>query len=102
MDVQEVGELDAIDGDDLGAVALGFEAEPAVPSAHVENALALEVGRDREAPVAAVEDLESVVPLEASPVGQFEAVVPAFVGEFLTEIPAATGWARWSHQDDCR
>src|SRR3982750_4246480 len=102
MDVEEVGELDAVDGDDLGAVTLGSEAEPAVPCAYVENALAVEVVRDREAPVAAVEDLESVVPLEAGPVGQFEAVVPALIGEFLTEVPAAAGWARWSHQDDCR
>jgi hypothetical protein len=47
MNIEEIGDFDAVDGDDFGAAAFGLEAEPAVPRAGVENALAGEVGGDR-------------------------------------------------------
>ena len=43
VDLQERRDLDAIDRHDLGPVALGLEAEPSVPRADVEHALAAQI-----------------------------------------------------------
>src|SRR5205085_2592890 len=37
------------------------------------------------------------VSLEPGPVGEFETVIPATLGELLAEVPSAARWARWSH-----
>ncbi len=55
-------EGDAVDRDDVGAAALAFEAEPSVPGAYVENALAAKVVRqskELEPPAQVLDGLQS-------------------------------------------
>ena len=85
----------------VGAVALGFEAEPAVPGADVEHAFAVEVGGKGNAHSGGSGSRECCV-LEAGPVGQFEAVIPAALGEFLAEVPSAAGGREGVIHHDCR
>ena len=53
LNLEEVGHFHAIDGGHRGAVALGFEAEPAVPGPDVQHTLAGQIRRDGKSRVAA-------------------------------------------------
>ena len=77
MNLEESGDFDAVDSDDVGAAALGFEAEPAVPRAGVEETLAGEVGGDGELAPTPLEGVEGNDAFEVGAVRQVEAVIPA-------------------------
>ena len=72
-----------IDGHDVRAATLQFEREPAVPSANVEGALAVQIGRDRKLRRGGCGGLSRLwKPGITLSIGQFHAVVPAETGEF--------------------
>ena len=93
MDLEEGGDLDAIDGGDLCAAPFRLETEPAVPCAGIEQAPALEGGGDGVLTPAPLESVERNDAFESCAVRQFEAVVPAFGVQLLTEIGAPAGRA---------
>src|SRR6185295_20316955 len=53
VDIEKTGQLDTINRGYGGTVALGFEAEPAVPRADIEESLALQVVWNRKLRIAA-------------------------------------------------
>src|SRR5579883_2252827 len=82
--------------------ALRLEAEPSVPCPDIEHAPSGKVRRNGKAVPAGAQDLERVMPFEARPVRQFEAVVPALRRQFLAEILPALGLACGGHETNCR
>ncbi|MEI9973045.1 MAG: hypothetical protein WDO73_13890 [Ignavibacteriota bacterium] len=91
----EAGIVPAIDGHNLGAAALEFEAKPAVPGADVEYAFALEVGGDGELGEAILQAGEVADTLDDRSVGQFEAVPPAFLGALGIPVADVFESRRW-------
>src|SRR5690349_13038595 len=89
MDLLERRDLHAIDGENLGSVALRLEAEPSIPGADVEQALAGQIIRNGIARVAFLLHRELHVSVDHGAVRKLEAVVPAFGEQVLAEIEAA-------------
>src|ERR1039457_5800865 len=86
MQLDEVWRLEAVDGRDAGAAPFRLEAEPAVPRADVQLALAAQVfgnGEPREALPQARQRIHAV---DQTAVGQFETVIPTLFGQFLAVI----------------
>ena len=76
------------------AVALRFKAEPSVPRADVEHALAAQIFGDRIAGVALFLHRERHVSVDHGAVRKLEAVIPAFGEQVLAEIQPPCGFAR--------
>src|SRR3954454_17196799 len=64
LNLEKVGYFHAIDRGHVGAVALGFEAEPAVPGPDVQHTLAGQVRGDGKPRVAAPQGVDPVVALD--------------------------------------
>src|ERR1035438_7989830 len=92
MQLDEVWRLEAVDGRDAGAAPFRLEAEPAVPRADVQHALAAQVfgnGEPREALPQARQRIHAV---DQTAVGQFETVIPTLFGQFLAVILPFAGF----------
>ena len=87
VQLQVIGELDAIDGGDGSPMPFGFEAEPAVPGADIEQTPAGKIGRNGEPRPALPFPFQGHASFNALAIGEFEAVVPALLlGELAAEI----------------
>lgn len=72
-----------VNGQHLGAAPFHFEGEPPVPGPNVENSFSAQVIRDRKTRDPIFKSGECRYPLDMRPIGELEAVPPAFVGAFL-------------------
>ena len=83
-------EGDAIDGDDIGAAALAFEAEPSIPGADVEDALAAEVVRQFEEFEPPAQVLDSLESWQHAAIGKVDRVITEtgldLIGEVLNAL----------------
>ena len=75
-------------------MAFGLKAEPAVPGADIEHALAAQIFGNRIARVAFFLNRERHVSVDDGAVGELEAVIPAFGGQILAEVQSAGGFRR--------
>src|ERR1041385_3251155 len=76
VDLQEAGELNAIDRHGLGAVALRLKTEPSVPGTDVQHTLAAQIAWNRIARVAFLLHSQRHVSIDEGTVREFEAVIP--------------------------
>ena len=79
-------EFDAIHGHDVGAAPFAFEAEPAVPGADIEHALAAQIFRETEKAQAPAEVFHGLQAGEHAAIGEFDRVVPEAFGDALGEL----------------
>src|ERR1017187_5606183 len=92
LEFQEIGHLHAIDGRHGGAVALRLEAEPPVPCADVQHALAGQIRRNGKSRVPFAQPLDLAEALDPGSVRQFETVIPALLGKFPAKVLAPAGF----------
>jgi hypothetical protein len=68
-----------------------LEAEPAVPCADVQHALAAQVVGNGEARKALPQARQRIHAVDQSAVGQLETVIPALLGQFLAVVLPLSG-----------
>ena len=83
-------EGDAVDRDDVGAAALTFEAEPSIPRAYIENALAVKVVRQFKEFEPPAQVLDSLQSRQYAAIGKVDRVITEtrldLVGELLNAL----------------
>src|SRR5664280_247676 len=92
LDFQKIGHFHAIDGRHRGAVALRLEAEPPIPGADVQHALAGQIRRNGKSRVPLAQPLDLAEALDPRSVRQLETVIPTLLGKFLAEVLAPAGF----------
>src|ERR1039457_3767488 len=86
MQLDEVWRLEAVDGRDAGAAPFRLEAEPAVPRADVQHALAAQVVGNGEPRKALPQARQRIHAVDQTAVGQLETVIPTLFGQLLAVI----------------
>src|SRR5579871_1902510 len=79
--------VEAVNGNHLGAAALHFETEPAIPGAHVEHALAREILRNGKLCDSSLLRVQFRDPANLSAVRQFEGVPPSAREQAVAPFP---------------